>query len=177
MIELQAFGPADFSRLIGWIDSYRELIQWSGGGFEYPLTESQLERYLCRVNERNSPAQVFKAVVRESNDAVGHVELGRIDREQGTARIGRVLIGKPYRGQGYGSKMLATLLSLGFKEYGLRRIELGVYDFNAGAIRCYEKAGFVREGLRRKQRRAGEEFWNLMDMAILKEEWAIRASG
>jgi len=46
--------------------------------------------------------------------------------------------------------MVDAVLAIGFDEIGLHRIDLGVFDFNTRAIRCYEKCGFVQEGLARE---------------------------
>lgn len=58
-----------------------------------------------------------------------------------------------------------------FGQLQLHRVSLGVFDFNLAAIACYEKAGFVKEGLLREARKVGNEFWNLWEMSILEREW------
>ncbi|MNP78416.1 hypothetical protein D3C76_1760270 [compost metagenome] len=67
--------------------------------------------------------------------------------------------------------MIDEALRIGFEEEKLHRISLGVFDFNVSAIRCYEKAGFVQEGLIRDARRYEDTFWNLIEMSILENEW------
>ncbi|MFS0883495.1 GNAT family N-acetyltransferase, partial [Metabacillus niabensis] len=44
-------------------------------------------------------------------------------------------------------------------------------DFNLSAIACYEKAGFIKEGLLRDSRKNGDEYWSLLEMSILENEW------
>lgn len=48
---------------------------------------------------------------------------------------------------------------------------LGVFDFNTPAIHCYEKVGFVKEGMLRDARKNGDNYWNLIEMGILEDEW------
>jgi hypothetical protein len=36
---------------------------------------------------------------------------------------------------------------------------------------CYEKAGFIKEGLLRDSRKNGDEYWSLWEMSILENEW------
>jgi RimJ/RimL family protein N-acetyltransferase len=71
--------------------------------------------------------------------------------------------------------MVRRALEVGFGELGLHRIDLVVFDFNTAAIACYEKAGFVVEGRLREARRLGDEYWTLVQMSILEEEWRARA--
>jgi RimJ/RimL family protein N-acetyltransferase len=46
-----------------------------------------------------------------------------------------------------------------------------VFDFNLSVIACYEKAGFIKEGLLRDSRKNDDEYWNLWEMSILENEW------
>ncbi|WII40453.1 GNAT family protein [Paenibacillus thiaminolyticus] len=77
-----------------------------------------------------------------------------MERYNRSARIGKVLIGnKSSRGKGYGTQIMQQALRIGFEELQLHRISLGVFDFNESARRCYEKLGFVQEGVTRDARR------------------------
>jgi len=102
---------------------------------------------------------------------IGIVELGRIDRRNCSGRISRFLLGDEInRTKGTGYKVANLLLDIGFGELKLHRISLGVFDFNLPAIRCYEKAGFKREGLLRDFRKVKDNYWNLVEMSILHDE-------
>ena len=62
-------------------------------------------------------------------------------KETGTAWIG-ILIGEEIaRGKGVGYQALQHL-EQEIKSRGLKRIELGVFEFNTNAIRLYEKLGY-----------------------------------
>ena len=171
-IELRPFERNDFARLIGWIKSPEFLLQWAGPNFSYPLNEAQLEEYI-QGSEGDQPIRrIFKAVNINTNAVVGHVELNNIDLRNKSARICRVLVGKPsLRGRGIGTQMMRRLLKIGFNQLGLHRIDLVVFDFNKAAIKCYEKLGFVKEGHLREVRRIGSEYWSLYQMSILEREW------
>jgi RimJ/RimL family protein N-acetyltransferase len=49
-----------------------------------------------------------------------------------------------------------------------------VFDFNRGAIRCYERAGFRIEGLMREKFRMGDAYWNCCVMSQLRSDWDAR---
>ncbi|ASL65203.1 aminoglycoside adenylyltransferase [Bacillus cereus] len=108
----------------------------------------------------------------ETSDVIGHISLGQIDNINNSARIGKVLVGNTkMRGHSIGKHMMKALLHIAFKELKLHRVTLGVYDFNTSAISCYEKIGFVKEGLLRESKRLGETYWNLWEMSMLEYEW------
>ncbi len=171
MIKLEPFIKEDFKLLISWITTPELLVQWSGAHFKYPLDHSQLETYISSANQENSSEYIFKVIEAETGDVIGHISLGRIDRVNETARVGKVFVSPAARGKGYASQMIQQILFLAFKDLKLNRVSLGVFDFNRGAFRIYEKAGFQKEGLLRQTNKVAGEYWNLIEMGILRSEW------
>ncbi len=171
MIDFNPFTEKDFQRLIGWITSPNLLIQWAGPRlFTYPLTEDQLKTYL-RYDQGDDTKTLIFTVVDEGTEAVGHVEMGAIDEKNGTASIRRLFVAPERRGRGICGEMVQRLLEMGFQRFHLRRIDLRVYGFNIPAISCYERAGLVQEGVLRKAQRVGDQYWDMVLMAVLREEW------
>ncbi|HDR8189965.1 TPA: GNAT family N-acetyltransferase [Bacillus cereus] len=167
VIKIESFKKSDFKQLINWINSEEFLIQWSGNAFTFPLDEQQLEKYIESAN-----TLAFKVVDEETSDVIGHISLGQIDNINKSARIGKVLVGNTkMRGRSIGKHMMKAVLHIAFDELKLHRVTLGVYDFNTSAISCYEKIGFVKEGLLRESKRVGETYWNLWEMSMLEYEW------
>lgn len=172
MIELKFFEHTDFNKLIKWIDSPGFLFQWGWPAFDYPLNDTQLEKYIANANNDESETLVYKVTDRETGDIIGHISLGKIDRKNKSARVGKVLVGdKNTRGKGIGKQMIREVLRIAFDDLGLHRVSLGVFDFNLTAIACYEKVGFIKEGLLRDLRKNGDEYWSLWEMSILDYEW------
>lgn len=177
MFRLEYMTRDDFMKVLDWNKNTTPefLLQWAGPMFEYPLTEEQLNKYFSRgVNEQTSDTFVYKIVEAENDQCIGMIELGKIDIRNKSGRVGRVLIGEQdLRGRGIGQLALQKIISIGFEEFGLHRISLGVFDFNQSAIRCYEKVGFVKEGLLRDSRKVGNCYWSLYEMSILEEDWRL----
>jgi RimJ/RimL family protein N-acetyltransferase len=173
MIQLEYFTPADFPQLISWIHDPELLQSWSGALFSFPLTEGSLAWYLEGTNDlQESDALVYKAVESKTGEVVGHISLGGISRKNNSARISRVLVGNTTaRGRGVCQGMIKAILKIGFEDLGLHRIDLGVYDFNTAAIRCYEKCGMKQDGVMRDILKHGDEYWSLVEMSMLEHEW------
>ena len=175
MLKLETFSEADFHQLINWIPDSSFALQWGGPAFTYPLTVEQLEYYLKDANTVNATKYIFKAVNESTNEVIGHISLGNVDRINESARIGKVLIGQSEsRGNGYGTQLMLAALTFAFEELKLHKVTLGVFDFNTSAIKCYEKVGFKKEGLLRDARKNGDEYWNLIEMGILENEWKAK---
>lgn len=64
--------------------------------------------------------------------------------------VGRIgmAIAEGWRGVGLGRALLAPIVEHARTHPAILRLELDVFERNAGAIRLYESLGFVREGLR-----------------------------
>jgi len=91
------------------------------------------------------------------------------------ATIG-IALGREYIGRGYGTDAMRVIVSYGFREMGLHRIQLGVAPFNPAGIRAYEKAGFVEEGRLRESVLHDGRWYDEVLMSVLDHEWAARRS-
>ena len=90
------------------------------------------------------------------------------------AELGIAVQDKTQWSKGYGTDAIKLAMEYGFDDLELNRIELTVDEANARGRRCYEKCGFVEEGLLRQHRFVEGEFGNTVVMSVLKSEWEAR---
>lgn len=172
MITLAYFTQDDFAPLMEWIHDDEILMNWSGALFSFPLTQESMQWYIEDVNDiAKSEAFVYKAIDTETGATVGHISLGGISKKNKAGRISRVLVAPEHQGKGYCRQMVTALLKIGFEDLKLHRICLGVYDFNKAAISCYQKAGMVIEGTNRDCLLFKGNWWSLIEMSMLEDEW------
>ena len=178
MIKLEYFTADDFPKLIEWISDEELLLNWAGSAFRFPLTDDKLNWYIKGANNfDDSDTLIYKAVDTGTGLTVGHISLTAVNRSNRSARITRVIVGNPAeRGKKIGEQMIQAIMHIGFKKLKLHRMSLGVYDFNEPAIRCYKKCGFNVDGILRDISRHGDNFWSIMEMSILENEWAEKYS-
>ena len=170
-IHLTPFQIQHFDQLISWIDSPEMLLQWSGPRrYTFPLNQRQL---IVQLSETFGPEPVTRMynALNDQEQVVGHIEFRGIDRRDNVAVLCAVMIAPAERGKHLCLPMVRCALQLGFEELQFRRIELNVYDTNAPAISCYERAGFIREGVQRKTVMMDGRFLNNIMMAMLKDDW------
>lgn len=168
-IDLVPFTAEDIDRLIGWIPSEDALLRWTASSFAFPLTREHILTHL--QESRRGDRLIFKAVETASGAVCGHIELGAIDQRNRSLRIGRVLLDSAARGRGLGVVMVRRAVAVAFDQLGMHRIELGVFDINPQAVRCYESAGFRRDGMRRESfLGSGGAYWSEIIMSILSPE-------
>lgn len=71
-----------------------------------------------------------------------------------------------YRGRGIGTKLINAALDAA-RRRGLKRVELQVRENSLSAMALFEKSGFVKEGVMRKQAFIDGEYENSVLMALL----------
>ena len=76
-------------------------------------------------------------------------------------------------GYGYGEESTRLILKHAFEKLSLHRIEIRVLSYNDRAIRCYEKCGFVVEGMQRESALVNGSWHNDLLMGVLSSEYAI----
>lgn len=168
MIKLTPFRQADFSRLISWIDSKELLVTIAGTIWTYPLTADQLLSYL------NDPkSHSFNIVETGQNTTIGHAEI--IVSDDGTCKIDKLIVGDPaQRGKGIGQLVMQELLSYAFGKLPVHTVELNVFDWNHGAIRCYEKVGFTFNPAKKQTFEMDNHKWVALNMTLKKEQWKFK---
>ena len=120
---------------------------------------------------RSDPSRVIWCIETEDGRPIGNLGLHAIDEAHGRATFGIAIGEKAYWGRGYGTEALRAVLRYAFEEMELRRVVLEADEDNARGIRCYEKCGFVREGLLRSYRLRGGKPVNCLIMSVLREDW------
>jgi RimJ/RimL family protein N-acetyltransferase len=105
--------------------------------------------------------------------AVGHVGLLQVDAHHKRAELAISIGEKDCWSRGYGTDAIRAVLRHGFEALGLRRIDLHTDADNARGIRCYEKCGFVREGVMREHRLRYGKPLDMVLMAVLRDEWVV----
>ena len=110
-------------------------------------------------------------MVKEDDKLIGNIGMHRISIPNRHAVLGIFIGDKTCWSKGYGTEALNLMLRYGFDQLNLHRVYLTVISFNPRAIRAYEKAGFVREGVYREHIYRNGKYHDLYVMSILENEW------
>jgi RimJ/RimL family protein N-acetyltransferase len=164
MICLEIFEKKDYSELINSVKNAKDLMQFGGPEFTFPLTEEQIDKTLSDENRI-----AFRVVNVSNGNTIGHCEIYFKDN---AAKLGRILIiDKNQRGKGIGEQMVILLLQFISENRKERNVELNVFDFNIGAQKCYEKVGFVINPDKKLIREVEGKTWTALNMVLNLEEW------
>jgi len=105
------------------------------------MAAAERDTYFWDRDEDSS--RVTLTVDHPSQATVGHIVLRQIDWKNGTVGNMGVRIHPDWCDQGIGTGIVETIVSC-LSASGIARFRLDVAGTNARAIRCYEKAGFVK---------------------------------
>ena len=171
-VQLSAFDPEEMSK--AWSrwnrnSEYFRLLNSSGRAIASP--KAHLKWMEEEVGEL-SPANYFFGIrTLEGDKLIGELALDVVDWSGRDAFVGLGIGETEYWGKGYGTDVMSVLLRYAFTEVNLQRVTLSVFEYNARAIRSYEKAGFRHEGRLRKVLNKDGKRWDMLYMGILREEW------
>lgn len=116
-----------------------------------PVTQAEHEKWYTDLTS-NENAVVFGIETVQKPMYIGNVWLWNIDWRHRKAEL-RILIGeKNYLGKGYGSEAIEMMTQLAFKNLNLHKVYAYVLESNPRARKAFEKAGFIIEGVLRKDR-------------------------
>ncbi len=166
-VRLRAMEPADAESLWRW-NNDPEVTRWLDT--EYP---ESLAHTVHRAAElpRNSYEQLLLMVETLAEGRLIGVACLRDARpENGRAELDLYIGEKDCWGRGYGTDAVRVICRYGFDQMRLHMIALWVVAGNTGAIRAYEKAGFVQDGRHREAFRRNGAWHDLILMSLLEGE-------
>lgn len=134
-----------------------------------PLTRERFDAHLARAVGGDAPEDAVSFVVDVEGKAVGAATLFDVDSFARHAEAGISLVPEA-RGRGIGTAAIAQLIDFGFVRCNLRRIHLQAIASNTGALRAYEKAGFVVEGRQRQHAWVRGAYEDIVLMGVLRSE-------
>lgn len=161
---LRKFKLEDSAVISKWIKTEEELYKWSADRFnKFPLDENDIkDNYLPQIE---SGRFIPLTMTDDAGNAVGHfiIRYPQNDNDE-TVRFGFVIVNPELRGKGYGRKMIELGKEYVRENLSAARIDLGVFENNISAKRCYEAAGFQEYSRRKCLLPPGE--WECIDMEI-----------
>jgi RimJ/RimL family protein N-acetyltransferase len=155
-------------RLAADLDTWEE----RGPSSPTPLTRAVFDVRQARDAEDAGPAGSVRFVIDADGIAVGTVSLFGTDELARHAEVGIALLPEA-RGRGTGTAAIAAIVEFAFVRRNLRRLHLEAIASNVGAIRVYEKAGFVVEGRQREHAWVRGAYEDIIRMGLLRSEWAV----
>ncbi len=133
------------------------------------FTRESHESWIRNMIETGKAVQMIICEL-DTDRPLGSVYIRDIDRKHNKAEYGIFIGEAAARGHGVGTAAAKLMLRYSFQEAGLNRVYLRAFSDNMQAVRSYEKAGFVREGLLREDVCVEGKYYDMVWMAALNPE-------
>ena len=175
LVHLSAVDPEEMSKAFSrWSrdSEYTRLLNMS----IRPLNSAKgIQKWMDEMIAETSPSEYFFTIrTLDENKLIGGMFLEVVDWPGRDSSVAIFIGERENWGKGYGTDAMRLLLQYAFLELNLRRVSLGVFEYNPRAIRSYEKVGFCHEGRMRKYLNHEGKHWDIHYMGILREEWLGR---
>ena len=148
-----------------------ELMRWFGVDPLPDLAAAQglIKRFASfRLDE--NPGTRWGIQARENNQLLGSCGLFRWDRNWRKCMIGYELSTHVQK-QGFMRETLTAVMTWGFAEMALNRIEAMVHPDNQGSLKLLRQLGFVDEGRMRQVGYWGGRYHDMLMLSLLRSEW------
>jgi ribosomal-protein-alanine N-acetyltransferase len=137
---------------------------------EFYTLEGQKARILDSISGReNDQKYSFGIFLNENNELIGSVSLTEVLRGALQGCFVGYYLDKACNGKGYMTEAVKLITKYAFDELKLHRIEAGVMPHNTGSIKVLEKAGYIKEGIARKNVKINGEWRDHQVLAIISE--------
>lgn len=170
IVELKPITKEDTDYILKWRNSDRVRKNFI---YQEPFTKEGHERWLETMIETGKAAQ-FIIYDKSSQQPVGSVYLRDIDPVNEKAEYGIFIGETSAAGRGLGSEAARLTVQYGFEQLGLHKIFLRVFADNVGAIRSYEKAGFIKEGHFKADVKIDNIYRDMVFMAMIKHTGEVK---
>ena len=151
-VTLRLMTEHDLAMLYEWLNR-SHIVEWWGGEEARPTLADVQEQYLPSVLAQESVTPYIAMLNGEPiGYAQSYVALGSGDgwweeeTDPGVRGIDQSLANASQLGKGLGTKLVRALVELLFNDPEVTKIQTDPSPSNLRAIRCYEKAGFERQG-------------------------------
>jgi ribosomal-protein-alanine N-acetyltransferase len=134
------------------------------------VTEDLLTDWLSKQQEQPRDKYVLAIELNDTKKFAGLIGLNHGKPKFRSAEVW-FKIHKDFWSKGYTTEALKRLLTFGFNELNLHRIEAGCAVENNASARVLEKAGMIREGRKRKNLPIRGEWKDNFSYAILEEDF------
>jgi len=154
-IRIRAIEKTDIDEIMKWINDpevMKNLLM------RYPVSRYQEEKWIEKALDSDNPRNKTFAIETKEGIYLGGIGLHAIDWENRNAEAGIVIGNKEYWNKGYGTDAMITLLDFAFNQMNFHRVYLRVFGYNLRGVKSYEKCGFKKEGVLRKDRYQNAEY-------------------
>ena len=132
----------------------------------FPTSKEALEEYV--KEKQKDKDNIFLAIIfKENHQHIGNIKIGPINWIHRLADIGIIIGGKDYWGKGCATEAIRLISNYAFSTINLHKLTAGCYKGNAASGKAFEKAGFIKEGMRKAHLFYNGEYQDILQYGMI----------
>jgi RimJ/RimL family protein N-acetyltransferase len=168
MLRFRPYLKSDAKHILSWVDSKDTFYKWSAGKLgNYPISADELNscyqnfsliqpfipltaiEYKTDIDRKaeqggdGNHETVNSSRETVNGEIVGHITMRFVGDDKRIIRLGFVIINDKLRGRGIGRQMIETAIKYAYAIFNPRKVEIGVFEKNINALKCYRSSGFA----------------------------------
>ncbi|MBZ5696889.1 MAG: GNAT family N-acetyltransferase [Acidobacteriia bacterium] len=169
-IELRRVSTADCDELYAAIDRNRACLRtWLPWVID-TFSLSDLTEFIRQREIDNADRVSLTTNIRHQGKLCGAIGLHAINQRDRNTSIGYWL-DEAYQGQGIMTRACRAIVTEGFRQYGLHRIEIRCATGNIRSSAIPRRLGFVEEGILREAEWLYDHWVDLRVFSMLEQDW------
>ncbi|MBR3906031.1 MAG: GNAT family N-acetyltransferase [Clostridia bacterium] len=168
LVRLRAFDNSDLMYALSMNNDYN-VMRTASSAILYPTTVEDQARFIANQTSYSSGDYQFAIERLDNGCFIGQCGVMQINWKNRRAELG-IMLTKEAAGKGFGTEAVSLLCKFAFDEMNLHKLKACVFSFNTPAIRCYEKCGFVHEGVLKDEVYREGQYHDACVMAKIKTE-------
>jgi len=153
-IKLRAAEPSDLDVIYSWENDPEN---WLVSNTIAPFSRYQILQFIENANDIYSSNQLRFLISNHKDELAGCIDFYDFDPKNKRVGIG-VLVDKAHRGHGYAQEALTLAADYAFKMLEVKGIHAEILVSNETSIKLFEKAGFIKNGVKKEWLWDGEAF-------------------
>jgi RimJ/RimL family protein N-acetyltransferase len=162
---LTGLKPDSIPKILNWVNNPENKVLT---GTVYPISEFEHNDWI-REKSKSKHEKLFIIQDLATKTEIGTIGIKNTDFINRNAEIYISIGDEEFRGRGFGTDAVSALVEFCFSTLNLHKLYLHVFEFNLGAIRSYEKAGFIKEGKLKEQHFCKGKYHDVYVMAIIND--------
>lgn len=167
-MELTAAGHAQ--PLLELVDKNRDHLSRFLPWVPYMQTVNDFENYIQRCMAQLEAKTDISFVIYVNNEVAGRIGIHHMQQHNKSGAIGYWL-GKGFEGRGIITQCCKSLLTYGFEQLALHRIEIKAASENTRSQAIPKSLQFIYEGIQRQAELVDGRFLDICVYSILQPEW------
>lgn len=156
---------------INWLNN-RRVTQYMNHGV-FPYNAQKLHEYYSKVIK--SDTDIVLAIVMKENEAhVGNIGVHNINYINKIGTVGIIIGEENAWGMGVGTEAIILLSHHLIKNLNLNRLHASTSSDNAGCIKAFEKAGYIKEGVLRQTYYYNGNYHDEVVFSLIRKDLSIQ---